>query len=157
MKIKGLHFEKKELSDLYDKTKCASVIARMYGVKPHTIMYHLRKHGITVKREGFVSPKHIRHYRDDHANWKGGTYFSDGYIYEYAPDHPKNTKGYIRQHRLVMERELGRLLTSDEIVHHINGIKTDNRPENLVLMKRGDHIRSHKVNSPRGKDGRFIS
>lgn len=68
----------------------------------------------------------------------------DGYIKVYAPNHPHCTSdGYVMKHILVMEREIGRYMTKDECVHHINRIRDDNRIENLRLMTKSNHISMH--------------
>lgn len=73
---------------------------------------------------------------DNQWRWKGGRKNDKGYIAILKPDHPFcNKAGYIYEHRLTMEKHLGRYLKSEEKVHHINGIKDDNRIENLQLVK----------------------
>jgi len=75
----------------------------------------------------------------------GRTRYENGYICETAPDHPvvlarvaKGSRNYfIRQHRLVMEKHIGRILEPFENVHHKNGIRDDNRIENLELWSKG--------------------
>jgi len=67
------------------------------------------------------------------SHWKGGRTILQGYIRIYSPNHPYKSKhGYVAEHRLIMEQHIGRFLNPSERVHHINGIKTDNRIENLV-------------------------
>ena len=57
-----------------------------------------------------------------------------GYVVVNLPSHPmSNTSGWVYEHRLVMSELIGRPLYRDENVHHKNGVKTDNRPENLEL------------------------
>jgi len=78
--------------------------------------------------------------------WSGGRHkIGKGYIVVFTPDHPlANIEGFVLEHRLVMERIIGRFLDSDEVVHHINGIVDDNRPENLQLFpNQGAHSRHH--------------
>lgn len=63
-----------------------------------------------------------------------------GYVMVFEPDHPnKSFHGWQYEHRLVAERTIGRYLDSSEHVHHINGIKDDNRPENLAVMDGIEH------------------
>lgn len=83
---------------------------------------------------------------DKHWHWQGGTRkHPAGYIEEYCPDHPfARHGGYVYQHRLVMERKIGRFLTPKEVIHHINKIKNDNRIENLKLFSSsGEHTSYH--------------
>lgn len=89
-------------------------------------------------------------------SYKGGKWIIDGYVSVYDPTHPlANTRGRVSEHRLVMEKHLGRYLTKDEVVHHINGIKTDNRIENLKLWNPSDHAKYHASIRKRGK-GYFL-
>jgi len=84
-------------------------------------------------------------------SWKNGTSVtSRGYVCEQAFNHPMATGGYVFQHILVMEKHLGRFLerakrmtASCEVVHHINGNRSDNRIENLQLMSFAAHTSLH--------------
>jgi hypothetical protein len=89
-----------------------------------------------AKKNSVLAHKGKRSFR-----WKGGRVKDKfGYIQIWKPEHP-NAKiaGYIHEHRLVMSESLGRPLESWEYVHHKNGIKDDNRLENLELLVQKVH------------------
>lgn len=67
---------------------------------------------------------------------KRSRYTHKGYEFKYVPSHPNaNSVGYVREHRLVMEKIIGRFLTKEEVIHHIDGNKKNNTPENLMLFE----------------------
>lgn len=64
-----------------------------------------------------------------------GVMRKDGYLIVFQPDHPNaNGRGFVMQHRLICEATLGRYLTAQEEVHHLNERRDDNRIENLLVM-----------------------
>ncbi len=96
-------------------------------------------------------PKHtgVSRRMEAHNSWKTGRHRTrPGYIkVKIGLDNPlvslASPDGYAMEHRIVMAKYLGRLLDKNEVVHHKNGIKDDNRIENLELSTKGAHIRNH--------------
>ena len=89
--------------------------------------------------------------RNDDVYHKGYIKTWAGYIKVSKPDHPRaDAKGYVHEHVLVAEAAIGRYLQDNEIAHHINGIKDDNRIENLKVMDRKYHksIHSRQARKP---------
>lgn len=85
------------------------------------------------------------------CKWKGGKYkCPQGYIMVLVPNHPhlNHPDGYVFEHRFVMENHIGRYLTSAEQIHHINGIKTDNRIENLMLFESNKLHKKFEASQP---------
>lgn len=82
---------------------------------------------------------------ESNPRWKGGRrHNSQGYVLIKKPQHCNARKdGYVLEHVFVMSEHLGRKIGGNEVVHHKNGNKLDNRIENLELMKRGQHTSHH--------------
>lgn len=74
---------------------------------------------------------------EKHWNYKGG-WLQSGYKYVCINGEQ------LAEHRYLMEQHFGRKLEEDEIVHHINGNRTDNRIENLEVVTRAEHIEIHR-------------
>ena len=97
----------------------------------------------TSRAQGYVKGEPMRfvnghqHHGSNNGRWKGGIKTDKhGYVLVWMPDHPEaNNTGCVRQHRLIAEKALGRLLPGKAVVHHHNEDPVDNRPENLVVCQ----------------------
>jgi hypothetical protein len=124
------------------------------GGKTHVVNWTIRgRRWFKGHPAPFLSGHANRKSGVDHHLFVGRRKTASGYIYVYAPDHPnarraKEYEGYVLEHRLLWERANGRLLRRDEHVHHINGVRDDNRLENLVALTSSQHMALTQVGRP---------
>lgn len=86
---------------------------------------------------------------ENHPKWQGGWFIKDGYKLIKMPDHPHanhaSPKGYISEHTFIAGKKIGRLLMESEVAHHIDGNGLNNSPNNLRVMTKRDHAKSHRI------------
>lgn len=127
--------EREEMVRRYATGASIAALALEMGRSRETVASHLRLAGVEI-RPGGPPPGPLG---------RGRIRTAEGYVKVWAPDHPAaQSHGYVPEHRLVMEEKLGRPLTENENVHHKNGIRSDNRPENLELWLRSQPY-GHRV------------
>lgn len=150
-----------EIVHLYlDKKKSMAEIAKELSISSWNVHDKLHKAGVDVRprmtpqcqeaarrantgRKQSKEEREMRSRNSKHGGIGGKKKLQTGYIAIYFPGHPQSKDGYILEHRLVMEGIIGRHLNKGECVHHINGIKDDNRKENLLLMTDKEHRSLH--------------
>ncbi len=124
-----------QIASLYRLGKTVAELALIYECSRPTITKALRSCNVEMRpakqRPGVLAGS-------KNPAWDGGRHIrTDGYV------GVTTENGLQLEHRIVASWKLGRELHSKEIVHHINGIKSDNRPENLEVMTQAQHAKHH--------------
>jgi hypothetical protein len=128
--------------------RCIECGKRFWGdSRPHHKRCSIKCRNKSKSWRKFRSLNAKKYIGKDNPNWKGGKIESRGYVMLYAPSHPFATKlGYVFEHRLKIEKKIGRFLKPKEVVHHKNGNKKDNSLKNLVLFStHSEHITFHNT------------
>jgi len=137
---KKYNFEIGQIRNLIEDQKIQLwKVADMLGASTATIERFCKQHSLKTQKRG--SRKEAQS-----GAWNGGRNLSNGYLYIYSPEHPARTKhNYVFEHRLVMEKKIGRLLLPNEKVHHIDGNRLNNDIDNLFLFQsNGEHLRHER-------------
>jgi hypothetical protein len=115
--------------------------AKETGKKLDISYFYVRNYLIKFK----IKRRNKGHRKGERSkHWKGGRRKHNGYIYIWRKDHPRNSNHYVGEHILIMEKHIGRYLKLNEVVHHKNRKRDDNRIENLELCSsHGEHLKKH--------------
>lgn len=122
-------------------------ICRMTGTSYKTVVKRLHALGISIENHRSNAP----------TTFTCGIKMEREYMVVYMPKHrDANDRGYVKLHRLIAEYFLNRPLTSSDVVHHLNGDKLDNRPDNLQVMTNSEHTTYHNLNGSRHYEERKL-
>lgn len=156
--------EEKTMAEIAKEFKCSNATIfnylKKYGIESRTGCTDKAKKKISLANTGKTSSQKGKKLSEETrakiSKQKTGVYknvtefgghkkkHKDGYIKVYIPSHPYATKdGYVMEHILVMEKQIGRYISRKEVVHHKNRIRDDNRIENLMLMTFKEHAKMH--------------
>jgi hypothetical protein len=143
---------------LYKQGESIKKLENQFPISGRTIKRILNFKGIKIRdiKEASLKGK-------QHPRWKGKITDKRGYVRIHCPGHPRAIKVggsyYIAEHRLVMEKHLGRYLNKGEVVHHIDGNPSNNKLCNLKIFNTFAHLSYHgkKRKMIRDSNGRFLN
>ena len=145
----GQYFD--EIVALYESGHSTQFIGKKFGID-HSNIYRGLKRRRIILRDRTTAIRisietGIRKFKKgpECHTWKGGrSTHTNGYILLKKKNHPRtDCRGYVPEHVLVAEKNIGRYLKRHEVVHHKNYIRNDNRPENLQVMTIREHQKMH--------------
>jgi hypothetical protein len=134
-----------ELLELYKQGKSLHELAIIFRCDSSTIADRLRSQGLITRshKEAMKlvgSQKKTSRSGSAHHNWNGGRRLTKrGYVLIYKPDHPRARGNCVFEHILIWEENHQHPLPEGWLIHHLNGVKSDNRPENLVATPSRNH------------------
>lgn len=141
------------IGTVYNYIKLYNIPSRKHLTKGAKKRISIANKGRVSSRKGIklseetkikISESHKGKYKNPSKHGGHLKHRKDGYIYVYYPNNENaNKDGYVMEHILVMQQHIGRNLKDDEVVHHINKKRNDNRIENLKLMTFKEHARFH--------------
>ncbi len=133
----SLDFQRNLIRERLKSGESLRHIASTMGVTYQTLQYHRRIWGEPVLRKAHTSGK-------DHASWNG-VEFVDRWGYKMIRSPERSSRNpYTAEHIVVAEKKLGRKIVMGEHVHHLNGNKADNSPENLLVCTASQHRTLHR-------------
>ena len=135
-----------------------SEIGKLFGVTNGAIHDVFARFSIPSKEPNYIynpdmarrkAEKLRQYFGENTSNWKGGIRYHHGYRFVYNPSHHRSDGTYVAEHILVWEKAHNKPLPKGYVIHHLNGTKDDNRPENLIALHTQKHFHVLRKKSER--------
>lgn len=137
-----MYKDKITLAQKYNELGSLQKVADYFGVSKKLILNYMNRHGIARNTPNSCKQRKDRNKNNNYH--KGYIITDSGYKLVKCNNHPKaDSKGYVREHILVVEDSIGRNLKDNEVVHHVDRNRLNNDINNLVLMDKEEHRSLH--------------